>query len=101
MGKKKQPSPDDPKAVVRNLMKAGKVKKKCCRSKPRCDRCPVRALKKAEKKARQKAEKDALKAHEKAHKKDRKKARKKAGKKALTKTREQAQRTPEPTHSTA
>lgn len=100
MGKKKQPSPDDPKAVVRNLMKAGKVKKKCCRSKPRCDRCPVRALKKAEKKARQKAEKDLLKAHEKDRKKARKKA-DKADKNALAKTREQALRTPEPTHSTA
>ncbi|EHK87762.1 hypothetical protein ACWGRK_19590 [Saccharomonospora azurea] len=100
MGKKKQPSPDDPKAVVRNLMKAGKVKKKCCRSKPRCDRCPVRALKKAEKKARKKAEKDLLKAHEKDRKKARKKA-DKADKNALAKTREQALRTPEPTHSTA
>jgi hypothetical protein len=26
------------------LMKAGKVKKKCCKSKPRCKKCPVRAL---------------------------------------------------------
>ncbi|MFE0026085.1 hypothetical protein [Amycolatopsis sp. NPDC059021] len=44
MGKKQ---PDDPKAVVRKLMKAGKVKKKCCRSKSRCKKCPVMALKKA------------------------------------------------------
>jgi len=28
-------------------MKAGKVKKKCCRSSSRCKRCPVRALKRA------------------------------------------------------
>ncbi|MEU4253679.1 hypothetical protein AB0F15_40435 [Amycolatopsis sp. NPDC026612] len=39
--------PDDPRKVVRKLMKAGKVKKKCCRSKPRCKKCPVLALKKA------------------------------------------------------
>ncbi|MFD9894993.1 hypothetical protein ACFWY9_37080 [Amycolatopsis sp. NPDC059027] len=44
MGKKQL---DDPKAVVRKLMKAGKVKKKCCRSKSRCKKCPVLALKKA------------------------------------------------------
>ena len=44
MGKKK---PDDPHKVVRKLMKAGKVKKKCCRSKSRCSKCPVLALKKA------------------------------------------------------
>lgn len=37
----------DPRKVVRKLMKAGKVKKKCCRSKPRCKKCPVLALKKA------------------------------------------------------
>ncbi|NKQ58001.1 hypothetical protein HFP15_34585 [Amycolatopsis sp. K13G38] len=37
----------DPKAVVRKLVKTGKVKKKCCRSKPRCKRCPVIALQKA------------------------------------------------------
>lgn len=37
----------DPRAVVRSLMKAGKVKKKCCRSAKRCKKCPVRALKKA------------------------------------------------------
>ncbi|GAB3369290.1 hypothetical protein GCM10027360_40080 [Amycolatopsis echigonensis] len=44
MGKKHA---DDPRAVVRKLMKAGKVKKKCCRSKDRCKKCPVLALKKA------------------------------------------------------
>lgn len=43
MGKKAK----EPQAVVRKLMKAGKVKKKCCKSKPRCSRCPVLALKKA------------------------------------------------------
>jgi len=32
---------------VRKLIKAGKVKKKCCRSSDRCKRCPVLALKKA------------------------------------------------------
>jgi hypothetical protein len=37
----------DPRAVVRKRMKAGKVKKKCCRSKSRCKKCPVLALKKA------------------------------------------------------
>jgi hypothetical protein len=37
----------DPQARVRRLMKAGKVKKKCCRSKSRCKKCPVLALKKA------------------------------------------------------
>lgn len=41
----------DPRAVVRKLMKAGKVKKKCCRSKSRCKKCPVLALKKAKLKA--------------------------------------------------
>ncbi|EID55245.1 hypothetical protein [Saccharomonospora xinjiangensis] len=62
MGKKGKHSLDDPKAVVRELMKAGKVKKKCCKSKPRCDKCPVRALKKAQKKAQKKIEKAARKA---------------------------------------
>jgi hypothetical protein len=28
-------------------MKAGKVKKKCCRSSSRCEKCPVLALRKA------------------------------------------------------
>ncbi|MEY7972344.1 hypothetical protein AB8O38_10125 [Saccharomonospora xinjiangensis] len=59
MGKKGKHSPDDPKAVVRELMKAGKVKKKCCKSKPRCDKCPVRALKKAQKKIEKAARKAA------------------------------------------
>jgi hypothetical protein len=36
-------------ARVRKLIKAGKLKKKCCKSKPRCQRCPVLALKKARK----------------------------------------------------
>jgi adenine-specific DNA glycosylase len=36
-----------PAETVRKLMKAGKVKKKCCRSKPRCRRCPVLALRAA------------------------------------------------------
>jgi hypothetical protein len=37
----------DPRAVVRKLIKAGKVKKKCCRANSRCNSCPVLALKKA------------------------------------------------------
>lgn len=45
MGKKH--NRDDPRDVVRKLAKAGKVKKKCCKSKPRCKKCPVLALKKA------------------------------------------------------
>ncbi|WP_410660808.1 hypothetical protein [Amycolatopsis sp. lyj-112] len=44
MGKKQ---PDDPHKLVRKWMKSGKVKKKCCRSKSRCGKCPVLALKKA------------------------------------------------------
>ncbi|WP_199543505.1 hypothetical protein [Prauserella sp. PE36] len=44
---KKHGGDDDPKAVVRKLIKSGKVKKKCCKSKPRCKKCPVLALKKA------------------------------------------------------
>jgi hypothetical protein len=32
---------------VRKWIKAGKVKKKCCRSSTRCKRCPVLALKRA------------------------------------------------------
>ncbi|MBP2178714.1 hypothetical protein [Amycolatopsis magusensis] len=44
MGKKHK---GDPKALVRKWIKAGKVKKKCCRSDPRCKKCPVLALKKA------------------------------------------------------
>lgn len=34
-------------ARVRKLIKKGKLKKKCCKSKPRCKRCPVLAMKKA------------------------------------------------------
>ena len=41
MGKKK------PADVVKKLMKAGKVKRKCCRSASRCGRCPVLALRRA------------------------------------------------------
>ncbi len=40
-----------PQEIVRLLIKAGKVKKKCCKSKKRCKKCPVRALKKARKEA--------------------------------------------------
>ncbi|QRP47250.1 hypothetical protein [Amycolatopsis sp. FDAARGOS 1241] len=47
MGKKDKKHPDDPRAIVRKLMKAGKVKKKCCRSSSRCKKCPVLALKRA------------------------------------------------------
>lgn len=36
-----------PADVVKKLIKSGKLKKECCRSKPRCKRCPVRALKRA------------------------------------------------------
>lgn len=43
MGKKDP----DPREKVRKLMKAGKVKKKCCKSKPRCTKCPVAALQRA------------------------------------------------------
>ncbi|HEU5472092.1 MAG TPA: hypothetical protein VFV67_15675 [Actinophytocola sp.] len=49
MGKKKKKKNKLPKGtpaqVVRKLMKAGKVKKKCCRSAERCKKCPVLALK--------------------------------------------------------
>lgn len=44
---KKQAGDRAPQAQVRKLIKAGKLKKKCCKSKPRCKRCPVLALKKA------------------------------------------------------
>ena len=44
MGNKQMRSPAD---LVRKWTKAGKVKKKCCRSSSRCKRCPVLALKKA------------------------------------------------------
>jgi hypothetical protein len=40
---------------VRKLIKAGKVKKKCCRSSDRCKRCPVLALKRAKAQARKAA----------------------------------------------
>ncbi|WP_460401766.1 hypothetical protein [Actinophytocola sediminis] len=47
-GKSKQVKPvKTPAATVRKLIKAGKVKKKCCRSSSRCKRCPVLALRKA------------------------------------------------------
>jgi hypothetical protein len=45
-----------------------KVKKKCCRSKPRCKRCPVVALLKERDKLRKKAAKKAAKALKKAAK---------------------------------
>ncbi|WP_036877730.1 hypothetical protein [Prauserella rugosa] len=35
---------DDPKAAVRGMIKAGQLKKKCCKSTPRCAKCPVMAL---------------------------------------------------------
>jgi adenine-specific DNA glycosylase len=38
-----------------------KVKKKCCRSTPRCRSCPVLALQKAREKAERKAAKKAAK----------------------------------------
>lgn len=44
MGKKQQLAGATPHDTVKRLMKAGKVKKKCCKSKPRCKKCPVRAL---------------------------------------------------------
>lgn len=51
MGKKKKPFDvtklKKPSDVVKKLMKAGKIKKKCCRSSSRCKRCPVLALQKA------------------------------------------------------
>jgi hypothetical protein len=36
-----------PADYVRKWTKAGKVKKKCCRSRSRCKKCPVLALKRA------------------------------------------------------
>lgn len=36
-----------PQEMVQQLVRAGKVKRKCCKSKPRCKKCPVRALEKA------------------------------------------------------
>ncbi|TDQ04154.1 hypothetical protein [Labedaea rhizosphaerae] len=51
MGKKKKKAkkgpPRSPADTVKKLMKAGKVKKKCCRSTSRCKKCPVLALRKA------------------------------------------------------
>jgi hypothetical protein len=47
---KPKPTSASPQELVRQLVLAGKVKKKCCRSKPRCKKCPVRALKKARRK---------------------------------------------------
>ncbi|SEP99145.1 hypothetical protein [Lentzea albida] len=46
-----------------------KLKKKCCRSTPRCKRCPVPFLLKERDKARKKAAKKAEKAAKKALKK--------------------------------
>jgi hypothetical protein len=34
--------------IVKKMMKAGKVKKKCCRSKSRCKKCPVMAMRNIE-----------------------------------------------------
>jgi hypothetical protein len=48
MGRQKSDAPPaSPQEAVRRLMKAGKVKRKCCKSKPRCKKCPVLALQKA------------------------------------------------------
>ncbi|MCS7479799.1 hypothetical protein ACFFQW_27515 [Umezawaea endophytica] len=44
----------------------GKVKKKCCRSTPRCKKCPVVALLKARDKAKKKALKKERKKDKKA-----------------------------------
>lgn len=48
MGKKAAKSARTPtqlaQARVRKLIKKGKLKKKCCKSKPRCKRCPVLAM---------------------------------------------------------
>lgn len=46
MGAKKSRQ-DGPQAQVRLLIKKGKLKGKCCRSKKPCKRCPVLALKRA------------------------------------------------------
>ncbi|MFI9011349.1 hypothetical protein ACIGNX_29340 [Actinosynnema sp. NPDC053489] len=51
-----------------------KVKKKCCRSTPRCKGCPVVVLLKARDKARKKAGKEAAKKAAKQERKERKKA---------------------------
>lgn len=47
---KSKAPPGTPQELVRRWIKAGKVKKKCCRSKDRCKKCPIRALKKAQRK---------------------------------------------------
>ncbi|MEU4765508.1 hypothetical protein AB0H12_19840 [Actinosynnema sp. NPDC023794] len=60
-----------------------KVKKKCCRSTPRCKSCPVVVLLKAREKAAKKAAKQERKERKKARKADGKKAGKKAGKKEV------------------
>ena len=57
---------ESPAEYVKRLMKAGKVKKKCCRSKPQCKRCPIPFLLKERDKARKKAAKKAAKAAKKA-----------------------------------
>jgi hypothetical protein len=44
---KKHKKNETPAQRVKRLMKAGKVKKKCCRSSSRCKKCPVLALRKA------------------------------------------------------
>jgi hypothetical protein len=44
MGGGKGKTPAD---LVKRLMKKGKVKKKCCRSKSACSKCPILALKRA------------------------------------------------------
>ncbi len=48
-----------PQEKVAAKIRAGKLKKKCCKSKPRCKKCPVRALKKARRKAEKRAAKAA------------------------------------------
>jgi hypothetical protein len=44
---------------MRGARRVGKVKKKCCRSTPRCKKCPVVALLKKREKAKKKALKKA------------------------------------------
>ncbi|CRK61662.1 hypothetical protein [Alloactinosynnema sp. L-07] len=44
MGGGKARTPAD---LVKRMMKKGKVKKKCCRSKSACKKCPILALKRA------------------------------------------------------
>lgn len=52
MSKKAKREALSPQDQVRRLIKKGKLKSKCCRSKPRCKKCPVTALEKAKQKAR-------------------------------------------------